>query len=38
VLEINSGIMMENFAKDNGDNYLIAKSIYKKALGISQGR
>jgi glutathione synthase/RimK-type ligase-like ATP-grasp enzyme len=32
VLEINSGIMMENFARINSHNYLIAKSIYQEAL------
>ncbi len=32
VLEINSGIMMESFARINADNYRLAKSIYKEAL------
>ena len=32
VLEINSGIMMESFAKFSQKNYDIAKSIYKKAI------
>ena len=34
VLEINSGIMMENFAKASEKNYLISKEIYTKALGL----
>ena len=34
ILEINSGIMMENFAGSGEENYIIAKSIYKKALGL----
>jgi len=34
ILEINSGVMMENFAKASDENYLIAKTIYKKTLGI----
>ncbi len=32
VLEINSGIMMESFARLNSHNYLVAKSIYQEAL------
>ena len=32
VLEINSGIMMESFAKYSQKNYDIAKDIYKKAI------
>ena len=32
VLEINSGVMMENLAKSNSQNYEIAKSIYEKAI------
>jgi glutathione synthase/RimK-type ligase-like ATP-grasp enzyme len=32
VLEINSGIMMENFARLNLNNYQKAKSIYKEAI------
>ena len=32
ILEINSGIMMENFANMNEDNYKLAKSIYKDAM------
>ena len=32
VLEINSGIMMESFARINVHNYQLAKSIYKEAL------
>lgn len=32
VLEINSGIMMESFARMNLQNYQLAKSIYKEAL------
>jgi len=33
ILEINSGIMMENFARINDEYYRIAKNIYKKAIG-----
>lgn len=32
VMEINSGVMMEFFAKESIENYDIAKSIYKKAI------
>lgn len=32
VLEINSGIMMESFARMNAQNYLLAKSIYQEAI------
>ncbi len=32
VLEINSGVMMENFAKSTPSNYCIAKNIYRKAI------
>lgn len=32
VLEINSGIMMESFARQNAHNYQVAKSIYQEAL------
>ena len=32
VLEINSGVMMEKFAKMNPENYAIAKNIYEKAI------
>ena len=32
VLEINSGIMMESFARMNSRSYQIAKSIYRQAL------
>lgn len=32
ILEINSGIMMENFSKYDRDCYAIAKNIYKKAI------
>ncbi len=32
VLEINSGLMMDNFSSYSRKNYLIAKSIYKKIL------
>ena len=32
ILEINSGIMMEQFAKHSEEYYQIAKKIYKKAL------
>ena len=32
VLEINSGVMMENFAASNPENYESAKNIYQKAI------
>ncbi len=32
VLEINSGIMMENFSQTSSANYQIAKGIYKEAI------
>lgn len=32
ILEINSGIMMENFAKSSLQNYQTAKEIYRKAI------
>ncbi|MDR3329828.1 MAG: ATP-grasp domain-containing protein [Mycoplasmataceae bacterium] len=32
ILEINSGVMLEKFALQSKDNYIISKSIYKKAL------
>ncbi len=32
VLEINSGVMMENFSQLNDNNYQIAKGIYKEAI------
>ncbi len=32
VLEINNGVMMENFAQVNQDNYKTAKGIYKEAV------
>lgn len=32
VLEINSGIMMENFSAENEDNYKIAQKIYGEAI------
>lgn len=32
ILEVNSGIMMENLAKSSPANYAIAKEIYKKAI------
>lgn len=32
VLEINSGIMMENFAQANDRNYQLAKNIYRQAI------
>lgn len=32
LLEINSGVVMENFANSNGENYEIAKSIYKQII------
>jgi glutathione synthase/RimK-type ligase-like ATP-grasp enzyme len=32
VLEINSGIMMENFAETNASNYALAKNIYQEAI------
>ncbi len=32
VLEVNSGVMMDNFIKQNNNGYQIAKSIYKKVI------
>ena len=32
VMEINSGVMMENFVKQVPDGYEIAKNIYKKVI------
>lgn len=32
VLEVNSGVMMENFIKQKSNGYEIAKKIYKKAI------
>lgn len=32
VLEVNSGVMMDNFATSSKDNYIKAKSIYKSAI------
>lgn len=32
VLEINSGVMLDNFIRLNSDGYKIAKNIYKKAI------
>lgn len=32
VLEINSGVMMDNFIKETNNGYNIAKNIYKKAI------
>lgn len=32
ILEINSGVMMENFAKSSPQNYALAKGIYEKAI------
>lgn len=32
ILEINSGVMLERFAKSSAENYAIAKEIYKKAI------
>jgi glutathione synthase/RimK-type ligase-like ATP-grasp enzyme len=32
VMEINSGVMMENFAQASDENFQLAKSIYKNAL------
>ena len=32
VLEINSGVMMEHFSKQNERTYKIAKQIYKDAI------
>ena len=32
ILEINSGIMMENLAQSSKENYYIAKEIYQKAI------
>lgn len=34
VLEINSGVMMESFARMNAQNYTQAKSIYLEALAV----
>ncbi len=34
ILEINSGVMMDNFANTSPENFLIAKSIYKEAIDI----
>ena len=34
VLEINSGVMMENFALSSDENFQLAKSIYRDALEI----
>ena len=33
VLEVNSGVMMDNYIKLMPDGYMTAKSIYKKAIG-----
>lgn len=32
ILEVNSGVMMDNFALSSKDNYIKAKSIYKAAI------
>ena len=32
VMEINSGVMMQNFIKQNENGYMIAKLIYKEAI------
>ena len=32
VLEINSGVMMENFARQNDHNYRLTKEIYRQAI------
>lgn len=32
ILEINSGVMMENLATSSDENYIIAKKIYEKAI------
>lgn len=32
VLEVNSGVMMDNFAQESKDNYKTSKSIYKAAI------
>ena len=32
VLEVNSGVMMENFIKQMNNGYEIAENIYKKAI------
>ncbi len=32
ILEVNSGVMMEKFAKSSSENYLKAKAIYEKAI------
>lgn len=34
VLEINSGIMMENFSAQNSENYKIAEKIYSEAVNL----
>lgn len=34
VLEINSGIMMENFSAQNSENYKIAEKIYTEAVNL----
>jgi glutathione synthase/RimK-type ligase-like ATP-grasp enzyme len=37
VMEINSGVMMENFAQESKEHYQIAKEIYKNALVAMTG-
>lgn len=32
IMEINSGVMMENLSKSNSQNYAISKNIYQKAI------
>ena len=32
VLEVNSGVMLENYTRLNPDEYVVAKEIYKKAI------
>jgi len=34
VMEVNGGVMMEKFAAVSEENYIIAKEIYRKALGL----
>lgn len=38
VLEINSGVMMEHFARQSQEHYEIARTIYAKALELSLGK
>lgn len=34
VLEVNSGVMMENFSRLSEQNYMAAKNIYREAVGL----